>query len=401
MEIKHFSTLYSLDKKNKVKEWSIKVVDKGDYSVIEWSYGYTGCKKNEYQLQLNAGKNLGRANQTGHFKQAWQEAESRWKKKRDLEGYSTDPPNLSGTPEAQTVTVNGSGSGTVQSLFPMLAQDYAKQAKKLKFPCYIQPKLDGYRMVYNTSTGTMTSRTGKPFTALRGTELEKELKLNFNNNTIIDGELYIHGQPFENLGVLRKTTGLSAADTQTLDNIEYHVYDIIDINRPFNERFKTLEALVQGYQAAKVKLVDTVVCQTPEDISSLHQHFTFDLGYEGTMLRNAGGLYKPKFRSTDLLKKKDFMDSEYTVTGFDFETQSRGLSHSKLVVWECDNGNGLKFSVRPQGTDSEREFLYKNGAQFIGQKLWVKYFELTDKGVPRFPSTKTNTYKSYFRNVVE
>lgn len=393
MEIKHLSTLYSLDKKNKVKEWSIKVVDKGDYSVIEWSYGYTGCKKNEYQLQLNSGKNLGRANQTGHFEQAVQEAESRWKKKRDLEGYSTDIPEPTATMQTATATVNG-------SMFPMLAQDYAKQAKKLKFPCYIQPKLDGYRMVYNTSTGTMTSRTGKPFTALRGTELEKELKLNFNNNIIIDGELYIHGQPFENLGVLRKTTGITDTDRKMLNNIEYHVYDIIDINQPFSERLKTLETLVQGYQAARVKLVNTVVCQTPEDVQKMHTYFTFDLGYEGTMLRNAGGLYKPKFRSMDLLKKKDFMDSEYIVTGFDFEMQSRSNS-TKLVVWECDAGNGLRFSVRPQGTESEREFLYKNGMQFIGQKLWVKYFELTDKGVPRFPSTKTNTYKSYFRNNVE
>jgi hypothetical protein len=42
----------------------------------------------------------------------------------------------------------------------------------------------------------------------------------------------------------------------------------------------------------------------------------------------------------------------------------------------------------------------ENFSQFRGKKLWTKFFELTDRGVPRFPTTKTNSYVSYIRNVL-
>ncbi|NDC95555.1 hypothetical protein EB118_17945 [bacterium] len=381
MEIKKLDTLYALDKKNRVKEWSIKIIDKGDFSVIEWDYGYIDAKKINYQLQLNSGKNIGRANQTGHFQQAVMEATSRWKKKMDLEGYTLVKPE-----------VEESKTPVRTQLFPMLAHEYQKHKSKIKFPCYVQRKLDGFRMVYDHHNDTMTSRTGKAFIILRGTELHKELQ---GVKCILDGELYLHGVPFESLGVLRKVRGLTASDKQLLSQMEYHVYDLIDTTLPFYKRYEVLKSVIDG--KGKIKLVETVKVNTEEEINTQHIRFTSEL-YEGTMIRNADGMYKCKYRSTDLLKKKDFTDAEFKVTGYTSELGSR--SSLQLVVWECETADGQKFTVRPQGTEEERSTLFNIAKDFIGRTLWVKYFELTEKGIPRFPTTKTASYTSYFRDQV-
>jgi hypothetical protein len=56
---------------------------------------------------------------------------------------------------------------------------------------------------------------------------------------------------------------------------------------------------------------------------------------------------------------------------------------------------------RPKGTREERKELYKRGSQFIGRKLQVKYFELTEAGIPRFPTTKSESYTTYIRDTIE
>lgn len=394
METK-WNTLYSLDAKQRIKEWDIAVVNKGDHSVIQWNFGYRNCKKVHYTLQMSSGKNTGRSNATDHYTQAISEAQSRFNKKRDTFGYTESLPTLTPTTETPVTPQLTPATTSSGPVFPMLAHDYSKHSGKLQFPCYIQPKLDGYRMIY--CNGSLTSRTGKAFTVLQNTTLQSQLA---GIDHILDGELYVHNQPFESLGIVRKKTITSHKDRALLDTIEYHVYDIIN-DSPFSERLQLLQNITDKLPAdisshgVKVRVVTTYLCNDHSDILKYHAEFTTS-GYEGSILRNANGLYRKKFRSTDLLKKKDFMDGEYTVTGFASESETK--SNRSLVIWECTTDAGIKFHVRPQGTEAEREYLYTIANNFIGQKLWVKYFELTDRNVPRFPSTKTASYKSYFRN---
>jgi len=41
--------------------------------------------------------------------------------------------------------------------------------------------------------------------------------------------------------------------------------------------------------------------------------------------------------------------------------------------------------VVPQGTMEERKAMYDEAEDHIGELLKVKFFELTDDGIPRFP----------------
>ena len=52
-------------------------------------------------------------------------------------------------------------------------------------------------------------------------------------------------------------------------------------------------------------------------------------------------------------------------------------------MWICED-NDCRFTVTPEGTKERRKELYKNGKQYIGKMLTVKYQELTKYGVPRF-----------------
>jgi DNA ligase-1 len=78
---------------------------------------------------------------------------------------------------------------------------------------------------------------------------------------------------------------------------------------------------------------------------------------------------------------KTFLDDEFEIVSF---TQATG-SDAGTVIWECTTPEGNIFSVRPRGTREEKRIYFQNGEDYIGQQLTVRYQELTDDGIPRFP----------------
>lgn len=371
--VNQFPTLYGKDKHNKIKEWNIHVENHNTYSIIKYSYGYLNSKKVECTLQINKGKNLGKKNETTHHQQAIADAQSKWKRKKEIDKYSTVLSDIQNT-----------DTGPV---LPMLAQEYKKHVKKLSFPCYVQPKLDGYRMIFEPKTNTLTTRTGKPFGILTNTKLHQqlcELQLQFP----VDGELYVHDSSFnfENYGILRRqdVSKLTQNELSILNKIEYHIYDIIISDVPFVKRLEELKKLNNNSNDL-IKVVETIECNNENDITEKHVHFTSN-NYEGSIVRNASGLYKQKFRSYDLLKYKDFDDSEFTIVGFTSETNVSGGT-DKPVVWICKTESDKKFNVPSKGTREERTVLFENGDKFIGKRLWVQHFGWTNDGIPRFPKT--------------
>lgn len=399
-----FETLFSLDKRDKEKQWDIRIETNQTYSEIITTHGYVDApRKTESRVKVEQGKNIGKKNETTHFAQAIKDAQSKWNKKRDSEGYVTHrhSSDLHRDENTYRSTTEKSVATDMEIKFPMLAQDYFKQKNKLVFPCFMQPKLDGYRMIYEN--GRCTSRQGKEFDTMKNTTLFTELQ-SIQEDLILDGELYVHGGTFEHLGVLRKKRILES-DKELLEQIEYHVYDVIDTSKPFHERNRLLCDLFQGDTFQKIKIVPTMLISSETEIKPQHTRFVND-NYEGSILRNSKGMYRCKFRSSDLLKYKDFEDSEYPIVGFTFEKDTTG-DDDPLIVWTCKTEEGHEFSVRPKGTHDERKELYrecsKEGgfAKYRDRNLWVKYFELTDRNIPRFPTTKTDSVFTYIRDSIE
>lgn len=376
--------LYHIDKNGNTNEWMIQVIPHDKCSEIKITHGVVNGKKTESKIMIDSGKNLGKRNETTHFEQAMKEAQSRWNKKKDREGFQL----------YQDLRQEKNS----EKLLPMLAHDFKKYRNRVLFPCFIQPKLDGYRMIFND--GKCFSRQGTHFKILEDTLLFQELK---TIPFILDGEVYVHEGSFENLGVLRKKK-LDPEDSIKMNQLQYHVYDCVDCSLPFKDRFHRLEKFFSESKSVltKIRLVNTIIIQNHSELEQRHLE-NIHHNYEGTIIRNANGKYQCKFRSMDLLKYKNFLDDEFKIIGFDGETDTNG-ENELSIVWICQTHHGAMFSVRPQGTLMDRKELYKhcnNGhfSDFDGKLLWVKYFEKTERDIPRFPTTKTNSVQTYIRNL--
>jgi ATP-dependent DNA ligase len=380
-----FNTLYSKDKSNRIQEWSIKVEHMGEYTDIICEYGMRGGKKITNVTQIKTGKNVGKSNETTHFEQGVKDAESKWNKKYK----SGCRMEIDTTNDLEQQLDN---LELTDSIFPMLAQEYKKHSAKVKFPCYIQPKLDGYRMIYNGSTKKCTSRTGKDFLILENSLIKEQLdKLGGDlaicsnkTNLILDGELYLHDPSFsfESYGVLRKQKELTDKEQKELDRIEYHIYDIVDFQCDFGKRktiMRDLEVKINKLGLDKLKIVETIRCADEMEINKHHEEYV-SRNYEGTMIRNAHGMYRCKFRSYDLLKNKDFEDHEYKIIGYTAETGNE-------IIWICQTEDGKQFHVQSKGTKEERREIYKEAEKYVGKQLWVQHFGITSDGIPRFPKT--------------
>jgi len=238
-------------------------------------------------------------------------------------------------------------------ILPMLAHKYEDRKRYVQEPFFVQPKLDGVRILVSNKGGI--SRTGK---IVKGTaHWGKHLK----DGEYLDGECYVHGMAFEDITSAFKTRP---------ETLEFHVFDYYDVNRPYLE-FK---------ERARWITVKTVLVDRKEDLATVHNTFV-NQGYEGIMVRNPHGVYQPGKRSNDLLKYKTFETDEFTIVGV-HEGTGRDVG---TPVWECETKGGDRFSVRPEGTMEQRKEHFSERASILGKRLTVRYQNMTAAGVPRFP----------------
>jgi len=373
-----FPELQGLAETGKTKMWSIRVTEKDGCGVIETTHGYVDGKKQVNEKIISAGKNIGKKNETSALQQAIAEARSAWVKKKES-GYApvgvTDDP-LDEVDDASVDSGTGArGKGIDEDVpLPMLAHDYNKRGKSIKFPCFVQRKFDGTRCVAMPGKG-LFSRNRKRYPHLEHivTEINR-----LPAGVILDGELYSDTLTFQEIVGLVKRETLKKGDDEKQLQIKFHVYDIIN-TMPYEQRYANLQMLFGRYKFKNLVLVETAVCESEEKMKELHAHYVAD-GYEGIMLRNRAGLYK-NARSSDLQKFKEFFDDEYEVVDYkEGEGQEEGC-----VIWVCKTPEGKTFSCRPRGSREERVELFKNGDKYIGKMMTIRYQEMTDSNIPRFP----------------
>ena len=363
-------TLYGKATTGKKKLWTIRVFkdrvrasevgepgnDFIDIATIEMGRGYEDGKTHYEFRILTEGKNIGKSNETSTFEQAILEAESRIKRKLD-QNYRPTKEELDDLP-----------------IGPMLAHDFTKRGHSLEYPCFVQPKLNGVRcLVHRVSENKIEfySRMGKEFTTLD--HLVPALLPVLNTGEVWDGEIYKHGWNFQ-----RIVSAVKKFNDDTPE-LELHVYDMVSEISPYDARFAHIEEQIQKIPVhGNVKFVDVKVCKDVEHVDKWHTAYV-KKGYEGLILRNEAGVYKPGQRSADLQKYKHFMDAEYEIT--DHKADS-----NREVVFTCKTKDGNVFSVKPRGTREERRSLAaQSKGSFNNKLLTVRYQELSNDGVPIFP----------------
>ena len=390
-----FPELHGEATTGKTKMWSIRVLEGGDGGAsCETIHGYLDGKKQTNIKVISVGKNIGKKNETTPLQQAISEAKAAWIKKKES-GYSavssgasvTDASVANITRDVTNVSIGngddsddsddaGRGKGIDKDVpSPILAHDFQKRGKSIKFPCYAQRKYDGTRCVAMSGKG-LYSRNKKRYPHLDHivAEINK-----LPSTVILDGELYSDTLTFQEIvGIVKRETLRAEGDQEKQLQIKLHVYDIIN-GDAYELRYANLKMLFNKYKFKHLVLVKSDVCESEEAIKELHSRYVAE-SYEGLMLRNKTGLYKNS-RSVDLQKVKAFETEEFKIVAY---KEGEGLE-AGCVIWVCEAENGQQFACRPRGTREARVELYSNGDKYLGKMLTVRYQEMTDSNVPRFP----------------
>ena len=354
-------TVYKKTSTGKIQQWRAWVERTETGYLLKVESGQTDGKLTETAGQvIDEGKQKRSAQEQAIF-----EALSKLNKKRD---------------EAYFDTIEA--AQTQVKLLPMLAHSFEKRKHNITYPAVVQRKFDGVRclaVLNRDNSVTLMSRKGKEFPHLNHIREDVEMN-NRNRNLVLDGELYSDTLTFQELvGLVRRVTLKEGNEEQMLE-VSLRVYDCVDLeNEPdFEDRYQTISGITDG--AEYLTLVENVRVENEEAIHAAQAQFVEE-GYEGAMVRNLKGSYRIGKRSADLQKVKTFLDGEYEIIGF---AEGTG-NETGCVIWECQTPDGQAFRVRPRGTQEARKELFANGSDYIGQQLTVRYQELTDEGVPRFP----------------
>lgn len=263
----------------------------------------------------------------------------------------------------------------------MLAHKYSE--KRISFPMYVQPKIDGIRAVWKHQEKVFRTRNniiieGLPTLtkALSTTALEQDL----------DGEVTVPGQTFNaTSGIVRR---LSDNIHEKEGDAVYTVFDLINgfsfADRLIRVRdiFKSIPELSQEPQTLSlIRLIKTEIVTHEKEIEQYHINFN-EQGYEGSIYRTVSGKYERK-RSFNLLKRKDFLLGSGKVIKLN---EGEGKYVGMLGAFTVEIGSGtdaVQFEIGTGLNDNDRNVFWNK--DFIGKTLHFKYQNLSEYRIPRFP----------------
>ena len=265
----------------------------------------------------------------------------------------------------------------------MLAHKY--NPDKADYPAFIQPKLDGVRCLFSASGAI--SRAGNEFKNVE--HIKQALKPFFAKNptAVLDGELYNHGlkDDFEKIiSLVKKRKPTDADKAEAAELVQFHVYDVPTMKiGTYTDRYLFLCTLTYTYPICKVT---TELALDFDEAKKMHDK-NLKLGYEGSIYRTTYGKYKGT-RSWDLMKFKDFHDTEATIVGYD---EGKGKREGTLGKFIMQDDDGNEFGCPPGKGYNFKDLtnILENIHDYIGQRATFTYFERTKAGSYRHPHYKT------------
>lgn len=301
---------------------------------------------------------------------------------------------------------------------PQLAEDAILE--KVKFPCIVQPKIDGVRAL--NLNGTLTGRSLKPFEGFGITE-----RFSGDRYLGLDGEMILGTKPNCTNRLCSLTTGAMGRfqGVTEMPDLQWNVFDIVTsgtVNQSYNDRYWHLARRVDHLHDERVKLVQRHDAINRHQLDLLISEF-FDAGYEGVIIRNPNAPYKPgraTQKGQELWRVKSWADAEILVTGITEgevnmnEAKKNALGRTErssakagmvpngqvgsiqgvlLADFHCPITGKLLFPKdleitvgSGEMTVAEAERYFKNPKQIIGHIVKFKHMTHGVKDKPRFPT---------------
>jgi len=290
---------------------------------------------------------------------------------------------------------------------PMLACKLSDPAK-LRFPAYVQPKLDGIRA--SVVNGRLVTRTLK---AVPNQSIRDELSDPAYEG--LDGELIV-GDPTA-ADCYRRTSSFVMSDNKTGEPWCFYVFDLHNHRGTFAERYMNLVRRWSGIPGANVlpvRLVPTLTVEDADVLAQVEANF-IAMGHEGAILRGPHTRYKfgrASMTAGELIKLKRFEDAEAEIIGV-YEEQHNGnvairnalgrTERSTAQAGKVGKGTlggfyvrdletGIEFKVGTGFSAAERARFWQDDFwsearqhQLVGYIIKYKSFKIGVKEKPRHP----------------
>lgn len=346
-------TLYT-KQGEKIRQWSVWT--EGAEVIVE--HGQQSGKLTQKRYTASP-KNVGRSNETTAEEQAIQEADAKVVKQLKS-GYYYSVEEASDHVE----------------FTPMKAQNSDDYKHKLKFPCYIQPKLNGQRLMIDKN-GNAWSKQGEPLELPKHwTGVEEAAKM-FGG---LDGEIYAGLESEGGLSLQKIISAFRKLNSDT-PKLKLYVYDLPLENFTFASRQVFMEEIAEKCGADEIMIVEPFIIDTWEDAIKVAKSYVKQ-GYEGAILRNFDGEYEFGKRSYDLQKLKFRLDAEAVVVSVTQDKNGDGV-----LLCQAINGKqtGVQFEclMRKDADENVNYRKYSNALLLIGKTITYEYEELaedTEKG---------------------
>jgi ATP-dependent DNA ligase len=293
-------------------------------------------------------------------------------------------------------------SSYMWKITPQLFESVNKNWNRVNFPCYIQPKVDGIRLlcVYNKNINVYTNFPGLGiFHRSRKIYKGRQPQLLYELYTLLsrypgiylDGELAIIELSFQ------KSIGLARRQYEEEPNLSYYIFDLFDSSIPsltYEVRLNKLKTMFAARNTAdqKIHFLETYLVKSYNELQYYMNIFIKE-GYEGSIIRMPESKYAYSFttpkRIKSVLKWKYIEDAEWKVVRY---TSGTG-EHNGAILFICSTENGIEFGISfVAGVFSikERQKIYQYFQQhqkvfdkcFKNKMVTIQYQNLTESGIP-------------------
>jgi len=264
----------------------------------------------------------------------------------------------------------------------MLAKDF--ESKKEEYPCYVEPKFDGVRVLAKVNTEEHTVefffRSGKEVYTLDHL-VEPLLELD------LGVEYYVDGEVINSEGGFMKCVGDVRRKSKQAPHLEYRVFDYFFENdtRDYITRKNGLMSQCDLVNAPPLDCIPHKEVNCIEEVLALKDLWeTMDSNVEGVMVKKNTS-YKHK-RTWDWMKIKDELSVDFPVVD---AYEGKGKYDGMLGGLIVENPQ-TKVRIRVGGgyNDEERYSFWNDLPTYIGKTAEVKYQYMTPKGSLRHPVFK-------------
>ena len=287
-------------------------------------------------------------------------------------------------------TINKIWPGTIPSYPVMLASGYdQKLVDKIKFPAYVQLKLDGMRFnaIVKGEVVEYRSRNGKELTIPnKSFDIPFITMAKFYGvDMVFDGELLVvnaAGKPVNRQtgnGILSKSIKGTMSE-QEADSVRATLWDAITFEKfsqgietePYSTRMAKLSNAISDMRGQKGQVghyIDLVWNKQVNDIHTAQKIFEKFLaeGQEGTILKSKDGIWEDK-RSKTQIKFKGELECELRVVDWE---EGTGKNVGRLGALVCESSDGvIRVNVGSGYSDEQRDEYTK---KVIGKIVTVKY----------------------------